>query len=169
MIKEHPVYFGYGADEEGNFYSSLTTGRFAKITDKFEIRKPAINRTGYFFTHMNRYKKNIEIHRLVWECFNGLITKGLSIDHINRIRTDNSLKNLRLATIQQQRANCCKFKRKCSSKYKGVYFNKGNSKWMSRCKGEFIGYFETELEAAKAYDEVAYKYGYTTNRDLKLL
>lgn len=32
------------------------------------------------------------------ECFNGLIPKGIEIDHINDIRDDNRLRNLQLET-----------------------------------------------------------------------
>lgn len=38
------------------------------------------------------------VHRLVWETFNGKIPDGLTIDHINHIRDDNRLENLRLMT-----------------------------------------------------------------------
>lgn len=35
-------------------------------------------------------------HRMIWEHFNGKIPEGMEIDHINRIKTDNRLCNLRL-------------------------------------------------------------------------
>ena len=43
------------------------------------------------------------VHRFIWECYNGLITDGLIIDHINDIRDDNRLCNLQLMTQQE---NC---------------------------------------------------------------
>ena len=37
------------------------------------------------------------VHRIVWDAFNGPIPKGFEVDHINDIRTDNMLDNLREA------------------------------------------------------------------------
>ena len=44
-------------------------------------------------------------HRLIWEEAYGPIPSGMQIDHINGIRTDNRLENLRLATNQQNSSN----------------------------------------------------------------
>ena len=43
------------------------------------------------------------IHRLIWETFNGKIHEGFQIDHINTVRSDNRLENLRLVTPKE---NC---------------------------------------------------------------
>ena len=43
------------------------------------------------------------VHRLIWETFIGEIPDGYEIDHINTIRTDNRLDNLRLVTHKE---NC---------------------------------------------------------------
>lgn len=40
--------------------------------------------------------KHVLGHRVVWLAVNGLIPPGLEIDHINRIKHDNRLSNLRL-------------------------------------------------------------------------
>lgn len=45
------------------------------------------------------------VHRMMWEAFVGPIPDGMTIDHINRVKGDNSLSNLRLATTQQQARN----------------------------------------------------------------
>jgi hypothetical protein len=37
-----------------------------------------------------------QAHRLVWEMFNGPVPDGLYIDHINGIRSDNRIENLRV-------------------------------------------------------------------------
>lgn len=43
------------------------------------------------------------MHRIIWETFKGKIPEGYEIDHINTIRNDNRLENLRLATHKE---NC---------------------------------------------------------------
>lgn len=47
----------------------------------------------------------------------------------------------------------------CSSKYKGVYFEKNRNKWKSRIKLNgnliFLGHFGNEMDAAKTYDKKA--------------
>lgn len=47
--------------------------------------------------------RNLSVHRLVWESFNGVIPKGYEIDHINGDRQDNRLCNLILTTHKE---NC---------------------------------------------------------------
>lgn len=43
------------------------------------------------------------IHKIIWEAFKGKIPKGYEIDHINTVRNDNRLENLRLVTHKE---NC---------------------------------------------------------------
>ena len=38
------------------------------------------------------------VHRLVWEMHYGPIPEGMEIDHINGVRDDNAVENLRMAT-----------------------------------------------------------------------
>jgi hypothetical protein len=93
-------------------------------------------------------------HRLAWIWTYGEIPVGLEIDHINRIKTDNRISNLRLVTKSENQFNTDP--RTCSSKYKGVYFNKLKGKWKASCdRGDqraHLGYFGTEEEAAVAYN-----------------
>lgn len=53
-------------------------------------------------------------------------------------------------------------KSKCSSKYKGVCFAKFFKKWKADIqvnkKVYHLGYYENELDAAKAYNDAALKY-----------
>ena len=42
-----------------------------------------------------------KIHRFVWDCFNGLIPKGLQIDHKDNCKTNNKIKTLQLLTPKE--------------------------------------------------------------------
>ena len=87
---------------------------------------------------------------------------GIIIDHINRNGLDNRKANLRFATAAQNGWNCRRNVSTDSSKYKGVAWNKEVKKWrvILGYKGErkFLGYFEDEKTAAKAYDRAAENY-----------
>ena len=97
--------------------------------------------------------KNYQAHRLAWALHYGEWPKG-HIDHINRVRTDNRISNLRLASPSENRANTTANGGMYSS-LKGVSFHKGNGRWISsiRFNGrrQHLGYFDTPEAAAEAY------------------
>ena len=94
-------------------------------------------------------------HRLVWLYHNGKWPKEC-IDHINGIRDDNRIENLREATNQQNNFNR-KSREGSSSQYKGVCWDKKGKKWVVhyRYKGKlyYVGRYECEEEAAEAYQK----------------
>ena len=53
------------------------------------------------YEHVRKKRKTWKSQRFIWIYFNGEIPKGLEIDHINHIKTDNRLENLRLVTPKQ--------------------------------------------------------------------
>ena len=68
------------------------------------------------------------VHRLVWEEANGPIPEGMTIDHINGDRFDNTLSNLRMVTQQENTKNSAKNKTNTSG-VSGVSWCKRRSKW----------------------------------------
>lgn len=87
-----------------------------------------------------------------------------NIDHINGDRLDNRKSNLRLCTQVENLRNSTKKSLKCSSRYKGVSFSKEKRKWHSYItidstrktnKRKHLGYFNNEIDAAKAYNQAA--------------
>lgn len=50
-------------------------------------------------------EKRFSVHRLVWEAFVGQIPDGYEIDHINTVRDDNRLSNLRVVTSKENNSN----------------------------------------------------------------
>lgn len=101
------------------------------------------------------------VSQIVWMMHNGDIPNDLEIDHIDMDRLNNRIENLRLATTQENNRNKAKItSRKTTSKYKGVCWVKGRSKWraeisIEKYKGQHLGYFVDEIDAARAYDRAA--------------
>ena len=77
------------------------------------------------------------------------------IDHRDRDTLNNQKYNLRLASSQQNAANAGP--RGASSGYKGVHWNESAKKWQVSRKGRYIGVFSDVIEAARAFDAIAYK------------
>jgi len=88
--------------------------------------------------------------------------KELFIDHKNHDGLDNRKANLRFATPLQNNWNTIRTRRKGGPKYKGVRYHKTYKKWYvvlyNNRRKIRIGYFDDEIEAAKAYDETINKY-----------
>lgn len=82
---------------------------------------------------------------------------GLELDRIDN-DGDYAPDNVRWVTHQQNSMNTAS-RKNTSSKYKGVYWNKGKDKWctgiMKDGKKKHIGYFTSEDDAALAYNEAA--------------
>jgi hypothetical protein len=102
-------------------------------------------------------KTNHKIHRLVAQQFIPNPNNKTTVDHIDSKATENNtVSNLRWATMQEQRMNTSKQQASASSQYKGVSWNKNKNKWESYIKFNGIqkhsGYFTIEEEAGLAYN-----------------
>lgn len=105
--------------------------------------------------------KYYRVHRVVWFMIYG--TQPKSIDHINGIRDDNRIDNLRSCTTSQNKMNTKSYANNTSG-HKGVYFlgEKHKNKWIVKIgvkgKSIYIGIYNCIEEAAKARKLAEKKY-----------
>jgi len=106
-----------------------------------------------FYAVRRKNNKTIIMHRQIMNA-----PAGLVVDHIDGNGLNNRRTNLRICT-QAQNIHNSRPRRNRSSKYKGVFWNKTNKKWIVTIhKGDkriYLGGFDDEIEAALAYDRKA--------------
>lgn len=88
-------------------------------------------------------------HRLIWEIHNGKIPPGYVVDHINRVRSDNRISNLRLVTPSQNCQNVLVYPGKTSGLPKGISMHqKGGYKARIRLNNVVHEKYHKTLEGA---------------------
>lgn len=139
----------------------LTQGKFALVDAEnydFLAQWHWSYKCGYAFRNpkINGKYRTIHMHREIMG-----MPKIKQIDHIDGNGLNNTKGNLRLVTNSQNQMNSKKRSKKASSEYKGVHFGKREQKWVAQIgfngKRKCLGYFDSEFEAASAYNEAAVK------------
>ena len=95
-------------EEYEGLYKISNTGKVKSLI-KNKILKPKVNNKNNGYILVNLYKdkisKNYYIHRLVAKHFLSDWNEELLVDHINNIRTDNHVENLRMVTPMENNYN----------------------------------------------------------------
>ena len=122
------------------------------------ILKPLLRKDNYYqvLLSKDRVKKTYCIHQLMAITFLDYNLSGFEkvVDHINNIRTDNNLKNLRIVTARE---NTSKHTKRTTSKYTGVSWCNREKRWMPKIqigkKQKYLGRFKDEYKAHLAYQK----------------
>lgn len=140
LLKEHFEY------RDGHLYWIKPTARHVKVGQQFGSYCDKGYKAGKLKSKWHRE------HRLIWLYHYGEWPKE-HIDHINGIKDDNRIENLRECTVQQNQFNKKSWGK--TSSHKGVSWGKQNKKWKAqythKSKLYHVGYYTTEEEAAEAY------------------
>ena len=95
--------------------------------------------------------QNISEHRLIWELLKGPIPGDLTIDHINEIKDDNRIENLRLLSHSENASLGARRNKKTAYPY-GV--SKDRTRFRARAskngKRHELGFYATPEEAGAA-------------------
>jgi len=148
----------------------LSNGLFAMVDlEDFELfsmlkwraRKTNVKAQNTYYAETNIKGMTVSMHKLVANT-----SYGFDTDHINGNGLDNRRCNLRVVTRSK---NLQGFRRKAkgkSSKFRGVCLCSETKRWIASIKNpkdkwtRKIGRYDTELEAAKAYDKKAIELGF---------
>jgi len=137
----------------------LTQGKYAIVDPEdyeglSKYKWFAVRNNGRFYAVRSMKNRNVKMHQVIMGTEEGKV-----IDHVNGNGLDNRKANVRFATSEQNGWNKRKQRGNYSSKYKGVSRSKKRNQWRVRIKYKgrsiHLGRFETEEEAARAYDAKA--------------
>lgn len=142
---------------------SLTKNKIALIDDQDYPLVKEYSWHAYYSPHNQEWygatkigDRTIYMHRFIMDA-----PSNVEVDHINRNGLDNRRANLRLASRQQNSWNG-KLRSGGTSIYRGVNWAWGRECWEAKIRTKdkriWLGYFPSEIEAAKAYDNAAREY-----------
>jgi len=157
-MEEYRDLIGYEGSYQVSNLGNVRSLKFGKVKQM----KLGLGTTGYCKVRLSLggVCKTNEVHQLVAIAFLNHTPCGTEtvIDHINHIRIDNRVENLRLVT---HRFDSSHLKKKGTSQYTGVSWHKGNKKWQSQIvingKLKYLGSFTDEIDAHLAYQKALTK------------
>ncbi len=148
---ENKILLGNGKftmiDEDD--YKNLSQWKWSCSYNGYAWRRVSLG-----YVNGKRKRAIIFMHRFIMNTPSDMIT-----DHINGDKLDNRKSNLRICTYTQNSRNS--ISKRGSSKYKGVYLDKSENRWVAQIvvnkKTKFLGRYNTQEEAASIYNNEAKK------------
>lgn len=151
----------YQISTNGRVKSLLKVTKFGnrlKVNEEM-ILKPALGKRGYYVVSLNHNgkSKTFTIHRLIAEAFIPNPLNKKFIDHINTIKTDNRIENLRWVTSKENSNNILTLKHSSESTSKkwkeGCYNNRNNIHYRKvqqfDKEGNLIATYDSIIEASE--------------------
>ena len=122
-----------------------------------------VDKNGYIVITLK--SKKYFAHRLAWLYEYGVMPIK-SIDHINQIKTDNKICNLREVTHTENNQNR-PIQKNNRTGFKGVFWSNRANKWTAQIQLNYkkihLGYFINKEDAITARKEANIKYGFHKN------
>ena len=103
-------------------------------------------------------QSNYGVHRVAY--YMGTGAEPNHIDHINGVKDDNRLDNLRSVSQADNNRNAC---RSVSNTSGSIGVDRMQGKWRARVGGKFIGYFTDKIDAIYARHYAQADANYHTN------
>jgi len=131
------------------------TGLFAwkKSRRGVKIGKTLGTDNGFGYLRITVLGRSYYAHRLAWFYVNG--EWPLTIDHLNGVKSDNRIANLRGCSQSDNAQNVQKAQSNSESKILGVSWHKKAKKWQAHIciykERKYLGLFSDIFEAEKAY------------------
>jgi len=132
------------------------TGVFTRACNKAYTKKGDVagysDRKGYVIIGLDR--KQFKAHRLAWLYVYGYLPNS-EIDHINRVKNDNRIVNLRIACGYENTQNVASPRVNNTTGFLGVHWHKEKQKFVASIaaygKRMHLGQYDTAEEASVAY------------------
>jgi hypothetical protein len=134
-------------------------GRYGAVGSKVG----SLHHTGYVTVRIKG--KQYQAHRLIWMFCNGAMPKG-EIDHINHIKSDNRIENLRDVSLRENSLNQS-VRSDNTSGTVGVFWYKANKRWLAKIQIDgdykYLGSFVNYSDAVNARKNAEVLYGFHEN------
>lgn len=135
--------------------TGIFTWRVSRGRNKVGTVAGSLNSSGYLQIRIYGYK--YYAHRLAW-LYTYKTWPVSDLDHINKIKIDNRIINLREVTRSENQQNRV-IPVTNKSGFRGVYWHKSVGKWCASIKlnnkNYHLGYYDTPEEASSVYEYAA--------------
>lgn len=141
-------------------YQVSTLGNVKKIETGQNVETEHLFDSGYLYVWLHKpcTSSLYMVHRLVAATFLPNPDELSQVDHINGVKSDNRVENLRMVTAQENQPRRGA-RADLTSRYRGVswaaHVQKWNAQIMIDYKQLHLGYYEDEVYAARVYDAEA--------------
>ena len=153
LTAEHLRSILHYSPETGIFTRKISTAHRVKVGDAAGCPR------GDGYLQIAVLSRRYLVHRLAWLYVYGVWPED-QLDHVNRVRTDNRISNLREVTNKQNHQNKSKSSNNTSG-HPGVVWHKRASKWQAQIMHNYklihLGYFsilEEAIAARKAAEKI---------------